>query len=486
MSFEWEENLYAVLGVPPDATEEEVKRAYRALARRYHPDSGSASASTARFREIDAAYRVLGDPDRRRAYDQQRRERGMDGRAVLDWNIVTSQQVISSLPEEQMFYTLVEIHPAGETAMKRLPLNLCLVIDRSTSMQGDRLEYVKAAAHQIVDDLVDEDRLAVISFSDRAEIVMPSQQVDDRPRIHARISSIWAGGGTEILQGLKAGLQQVRNLRRDDQVNHLILLTDGRTYGDEEECIAEARRAGLERIGISALGIGEDWNDAFIDRLVRQGKGSSSYISSPQYVRSVLRDQVRGLGALVAQDLRVTLRFNDQVWMESAFRTAPFMDRLSPVEGALELGSLQLGNPVRLLLELVVGRRSPGRHRLLQLELSAQIPAQDRRERLTFDVEREFVDEPLEEPVPTAIINVLGRLSIFRIQEQAWRALESGEHQEAQRRLETVATRLLDIGEKELAHMALLEAGRVAQGGRVSEKGHKSIKYGTRSLGLGG
>ena len=70
------------------------------------------------------------------------------------------------------------------------------------------------------------------------------------------------------------------------------------------------------------------------------------------------------------------------------------------------------------------------------------------------------------------------------MQEKVWDALEDGKTEDARRRLETVATRLLDLGEKELAHMALLEAGRVAQGGQVSEKGHKTIKYGTRSLGI--
>jgi len=486
MRADWEKDLYAVLGVSPEATQEEIKRAYRALARRFHPDSGTEVASPERFREIQKAYRVLGDPVRRRAYDQRRAERGLGAGAVLAWDIVASQEELPIISEEQMFYALVDIRPAGGARVQRLPLNLCLVVDRSTSMQGDRLDYVKAAAHQIIDDLEDQDTLGIVAFSDRAEILMPSRRLDDQARAHSRVSSIWASGGTEMLQGLKAGLEQLRRFHRDDVVSHLILLTDGRTYGDEDECIVEARRAGLERIGITTLGIGEDWNDAFLDDLAHQTGGTCSYISYPQQVRDVLREQVRGLGSLFARDMRLTLRFGDHAWLEAAFRTAPYIERLVSQNETLNLGMLQAGSPARVLIEVVVASAPPGRHRLLQLELTAEVPALGRQVRLVSDLEADFAAEPSGEPVPAAIVNTLSRLSIFRMQEQAWMALESGEREKARRRLETIATRLLDMGEKELAHMALLEAGRVAQGGQVSEKGHKTIKYGTRSLGIKG
>lgn len=479
-----ERDLYAALGVPLTATQEEIKRAYRNLARRFHPDSGTDEASAARFQEVQEAYQILSDPVQRRAYDRHRAERGFGVHSVLAWDVLSSREKLPAISEEQTFYLLVEIRPAGRTAIQRLPLNLCLVIDCSTSMQGDQLDYVKAAAHQIIDELEDQDVLGIVSFSDRASIMMPSQRLDDRMRAHARLSSIWASGGTEILQGLRTGLEQLRRFHRDDAISHLILLTDGRTYGDEDECIIEARRAGLERIGISALGIGEDWNDAFLDDLAHQAGGICSYISHPQQVRAVLREHVQSLGALLARDVRLTIRSTGDVRVEAAFRTAPYIERLGLHEDAVNLGALRAGAPIRVLLELVLGAMSAGLHRLLQLELTAEVPSMRHRERLLFDLEREFVVELPEEPVPVAIVNTLSRLSIFRMQEQAWKALESGKQEEARRRLEVIATRLLDMGEKELAHIALLEAGRVAQGGQVSEKGHKTIKYGTRSLGI--
>jgi curved DNA-binding protein CbpA len=60
--------FYAILGIPPDADLETVRTAYRALARRYHPDAGEGS-SPERFREVVDAYETLSDPERRRIYD---------------------------------------------------------------------------------------------------------------------------------------------------------------------------------------------------------------------------------------------------------------------------------------------------------------------------------------------------------------------------------------------------------------------------------
>lgn len=483
---EEEKDLYAVLGVSPLATQEEIRHAYRKLVRRFHPDSGSEEASAERFQEVQEAYRVLGDLARRQAYDQRRAERGQDLNVALAWDILVSRQQLQALPDEQMLYLLVDLKPSGKTAFKRIPLNLCLVIDQSTSMDGDRLDHVKAAAHQMVDELTKEDMVGVVAFHDRATVMYPSQPLTDPLRIHARISSIWASGGTEILQGLRAGLEEIRRYHRKETISHLILLTDGRTYGDEEQCLAEARRAGLEGIEISVLGIGEDWNDVFLDRLARQTGGTSAYIAYPQQVHGVMRELVQRLTMLLARDVTLTVRRTERAWVENCFWTAPFMENLIPQEGVYHLGNLLAGKATQVLFEVVVRENQPGFHRLLQLEMSAHVPVFNREERLIFDLEREFVPEAMEEPIPPALVNILSRLTIFRMQEQVWKTLETGQIEDARRRLETIATRLLDMGEAELAHVALLEAGRIAQGGRMSSKGQKMIRYGTRGLGIKG
>ncbi|MCP4543121.1 MAG: DnaJ domain-containing protein [Chloroflexi bacterium] len=486
MSTGSEQDYYAMLGLPQSATDEEIKHAYRALARRYHPDSRTEEAPTTLFHGIQAAYAVLSDPARRRAYDRQRTEAGLSQQAALTWETQLSQTQLSSLYEDQMLYLLAEIWPASTSRGKRLPLNLCLVVDRSTSMQGARLEHVKRAAHQIIDELESDDALAVVTFNDRAEVVLPSRLGVQRIQAKARVSSIIANGGTEILQGIQVGMSEIeKNLHRP-ATSHMILLTDGQTYGDEEDCLAESRLAGARRIGITAMGIGEDWNDTLLDKVAAQSGGVSAYIASPGQVRTLLQQRVRGLGSVFAQGLTLKFRCADDVRVENVYRASPRLERLPLTDGEAHLGTLQADEPLSITVEVNIAQKPPGEHRILQLELVGDVPALGRQgEKLVRDIHCTFTpDEPPPEQVPPAVLSVLSKVTIYRMQEQAWTTLDSGDVKAATRQLERVATRLFSLGETQLARAAMLEAGRISQSGMATAKGRKEIKYGTRSLSI--
>ena len=64
-----ERDLYSVLGVGRDATDAEIKRAFRRLAQQWHPDVNAEPEAAERFKEINQAYQVLSDPQRRQSYD---------------------------------------------------------------------------------------------------------------------------------------------------------------------------------------------------------------------------------------------------------------------------------------------------------------------------------------------------------------------------------------------------------------------------------
>src|SRR6185436_17148865 len=103
-----------------------------------------------------------------------------------------------------------------------------------------------------------------------------------RVRLEAKIQMMQPGGATEIYQGLEAGAKEVVRSLDPKRINHIILLTDGHTYGDEQQCLALASKLAERGIGISGLGIGKEWNDIFLDVLATRTGGSSAYIAEPQ------------------------------------------------------------------------------------------------------------------------------------------------------------------------------------------------------------
>ncbi|HMR65938.1 MAG TPA: DnaJ domain-containing protein, partial [Anaerolineae bacterium] len=245
---ETSKNYYAILGIVQSATEDEIRQSYRVLVRKYHPDTNKALDAQERFKEVQEAYEVLGDPEQRRVYDRLREAEGLDKSSALTLRARVSHPQLLTGVAEQAFYVMLEITPAADLPTARLPLNLSLVLDRSTSMQGMRLQQVKEGTRQIIDRLNDDDALAVVVFSDRAEVILPGQRGVDKAMAKSIASTIQPSGGTEMLQGLQAGLKELEKNKGTSSVNHLILLTGGQTYGDEAECLQRAEGAGRNQI----------------------------------------------------------------------------------------------------------------------------------------------------------------------------------------------------------------------------------------------
>ena len=478
-------DYYAILGVPRNATEEDIRRAYREAALRLHPDKNEGPQATELFLQVNRAYELLSDADQRKEYDQEliEIEAEMIKQASFGASVIQSRTKLLQLDEPQVHYLLIDIEPSEDLPEIRPPINLAIVIDRSTSMRGQRLDNLRNATLKIMGGLNAGDSTSIIAFSDRAELIVSPDQARDKATARARLSQLQAGGGTEIAQGLRMGLGEIqRNFSRLG-INHLILLTDGRTYGDENECIQMADASAEQGIIIHGIGIGSDWSDRLLDDLASRTGGGVAFLDSPEAIEGVMEDIFEKLGRTVASRLRLEGSVAQEVDLRSAFRLLP---EPMPMGDSLPmvLGNLPRDGVVRVLLEMVIhpiGKIS--NLTLAHFTIDGDILGKGEESiPLPLEVRIPVSDEPDTDPPSEEITAALSQISLYRMQEKARHEAELGQSAQAARRLENLATQLLASGERELAKSALSEADRLSHSRRLSPEGEKALKYGTRAL----
>ncbi len=401
------------------------------------------------------------------------------------------RQELATSNEPQLAYILVEAIPQGVAVTNaKLPLNLCLVIDRSSSMRGDRLMQVKEAAQRIVDELGNKDYFSLVTFNDRADVVIPSQRVTNKVELKRRINSIEAAGGTEMATGMALALQETQRALVGRSISRILLLTDGRTYGDESRCVQIARRAQDRQIGLTALGIGSEWNEDLLETMAARENSRTQYITSAQEITQVFAEELKRMNSIFAQSVKLQVKMRPGGSVRSVDRVKPYIAPVAIVEEQDEQWSGSLGDwpssdVQLLLLEVVVPPLGVGEHPLLHLGLKYVLPEQAQQQQLsktTLQVRIRPAEEVNTQDVNSTVKHWLERLIAYRLQARAWQAAEAGDIQEATRRLQMAGTRLFESGETDLARTVQDEATRLLQSGRTSAEGRKRIKYGTRGL----
>ncbi len=479
------QDYYSILGLPRNASPEEIKHAYFVAAQKLHPDKNTAAGETELFLGVQQAYETLSNPKRREQYDATLPP---EQKIVLPYShrIYCSRPNLVNLDEPQMLYLILELgSPAEVHQAPAPPLNVCLVLDRSTSMRGEKMDLLKSAAAQVVRNLRPQDILSVVTFSDRAEVIIPASFVQDRSRLEAKVQMIQSGGATEIYQGLEAGAKEVMRSVDSRRVNHIVLLTDGHTYGDEQQCLALASRLAEHGVGISGLGIGKEWNDLFLDVLATRTGGSSAYIVEPKDIKRLLLEKFNALAQTYAEDVTLTLTEIEGVELSYAFRLEPDAAPVTPQDNILHMGPILQDTSTRIIFEYIIQPKAvksdvltvlDGKLHVSIASLPMPVPP------LQLRLRRPVSDSPEADPPPPQIVQALSRLMLYRMQERARKELDHGNVEKATTQLRVLASNLLTQGERSLAQTIMLEVDHLQEKNVLSAEGSKKMNYGTRAL----
>jgi Ca-activated chloride channel family protein len=191
--------------------------------------------------------------------------------AHVDANQPSSQRQLS-----------IAIGAIASGQVRNVPLNLCLVLDHSGSMNGRPLETVKKAAIQLIERLNPGDRISIVAFDHRAKVLVKNQVIDDIDGVIKQIKRLSADGGTAIDEGLKLGIEEVAKGKLET-VSQVFLLTDGENeHGDNKRCLKLAELATSYTITLNTLGFGANWNQDVLENIADAGGGTLSYIERPE------------------------------------------------------------------------------------------------------------------------------------------------------------------------------------------------------------
>lgn len=164
-----------------------------------------------------------------------------------------------------------------ETEKERLPLNIGPVLDRSGSMDGEPLEYVKEAACFVVGQSSAKDRFSFAAFDSDVGVLCPSQEVQYKDVLKSEIRSIESGSFTNLSGGLLRGYDEVRKENRAGEVNRLVLLTDGMAnVGVTDPAVLRSKTHSFAEKGISVstIGVGTHFDEDLLIRMAEAGQGS--------------------------------------------------------------------------------------------------------------------------------------------------------------------------------------------------------------------
>jgi len=353
----------------------------------------------------------------------------------LTFDALVSSEYVLSTAENFVVYVLLEAVARGGGGANgaRLPLNLGVVIDRSGSMYDERrLEFVVEAVKFLANNVAPEDKVAVIAFADKAQVILHPDQIHDANAVRRALDDIdllEIGGGTQMALGMRAAIEEVKRNLAPNRLNRVLVLTDGQTY-EETACIELANQS-RDQMSFSAMGVGVEYNEKLLMRIAQDSHGKYHFIGDPQEIPGIFEDELAGLRAVAVRKGRIDVTLSPGGQGCEAFRASPEIYSLgTPLledhKVAYEIGDLESNVPGSVLLTLVLPPRRPGPVRIARAAFVYDVPGVGERS-ANLDVAVEYsLDRTLTSKRNGRVMNLVDQVSIAKLQSRAEEELKMG------------------------------------------------------------
>lgn len=275
------------------------------------------------------------------------------GAAELKLEADLGQTVLSASKPGNVYLRLSLKSLAAGKREKRTPVNAAIVIDRSGSMQGERIAAAKEGARVALKRLSSDDTVALIAYNHEVDVLSPAAPLrNSRDKLLEAIDGLHADGTTALYDGVKEGGRQVEEYVSDNNVNRVILLSDGLANvgpSSPGELAELGRKLASKGISVSTIGLGLDYNEDLMQRLAAASDGNHVFVERPSDLAEIFDREFGDALSVSARDITIIIE------CKAGFSPKRILGRDGSVDGnkvTLKLNQLQADNERYVVVEL--------------------------------------------------------------------------------------------------------------------------------------
>lgn len=243
-------------------------------------------------------------------------EKGKGLRIVLKWG----NELINGKSKEAVLEVGFSANKDESNAYGP-PINISFVVDKSGSMAGyERIEELQKSLVNFVGSLRPNDVASLVIFDTEPELLLETGKLHGRKdELISLVNSVVAGGGTNIYKGMIMGYEEVLKTMQEKGTNRLVLLTDG--YGETEVkvIVDKSKEYNAKGIELSAIGVGEGYNQPLLKLLSTHGGGSFQHVGSSNNLQETFRRELSSMLYPVAKDAKVEILYNNKIVFSNLF-----------------------------------------------------------------------------------------------------------------------------------------------------------------------
>lgn len=343
---------------------------------------------------------------------------------------------------------------------KRYPLNISVVIDRSGSMEGDKLDKTKEAVIHLIKQLKGEDVISIISYGTEVEVVVEPQKVENLNELVKKVNKLESTGSTFLSGGMEKAYELVNKVKDTLQdssfIHRVILLSDGLANVGiiDPQALARIAAGNLENdnISLSTIGVGGDYNEKLMTALAIQGTGNYYFVENASDIPDIFKQELDGVQSLVSKQTTLKLTFPENA--VKLRQVHHYNYKLEKNTVTIELNDVFSANEKAFLLEFEVLNDYLG-----DLNFSAQLTYQNAlqdlevvTENLTYTMkvtdDRKIYDDSFRQ------IGSLARLYMLSTEsfQLATLAVEDDNFNEAEQLLETAMNYIKEYNSRFTSH----------------------------------